>query len=168
MGMPGIRSLRGGYTGGGYTKKVHPIPCTPTPVLTSSGGYRSRRYAFYWNNLLFMHTWSIHANYFIIFILVLYLPPANEVWGKVIFSVACVKNSVHRGRGFASVHAGIPPHPPSRHPPPEQAPTPGEVHAGRYGQQAGGMHPLLECNLVSYATPQPIPSSIWTRLVVKI
>ena len=27
------------------------------------------------------------------------LPPANEVWGKVIFSVACVKNSVHGGRG---------------------------------------------------------------------
>ena len=25
------------------------------------------------------------------------LPPANEVWGKVIFSEACVKNSVHRG-----------------------------------------------------------------------
>ena len=25
------------------------------------------------------------------------LPPANEVWGKVIFLVACVKNSVHRG-----------------------------------------------------------------------
>ena len=25
------------------------------------------------------------------------LPPANEVWGKVIFSQACVKNSVHRG-----------------------------------------------------------------------
>ena len=29
------------------------------------------------------------------------LPPANEVWGKVIFSQACVKNSVHRGN---SVH----------------------------------------------------------------
>ena len=28
-----------------------------------------------------------------------FLPPANEVWGKVIFSVACVKNSVHRGGG---------------------------------------------------------------------
>ena len=27
----------------------------------------------------------------------LFLPPANEVWGKVIFSEACVKNSVHRG-----------------------------------------------------------------------
>ena len=26
------------------------------------------------------------------------LPPANEVWGKIIFSVACVKNSVHRRR----------------------------------------------------------------------
>ena len=26
------------------------------------------------------------------------LPPANEVWGKLIFSEACVKNSVHRGR----------------------------------------------------------------------
>ena len=25
------------------------------------------------------------------------LPPANEVWGKVIFSQACVKNSVHGG-----------------------------------------------------------------------
>ena len=46
-----------------------------------------------------------------------YLPPANEVWGKVIFSVMCVKNSVHRtGRRSASVHAGIPP------PLPEQTP----------------------------------------------
>ena len=27
-----------------------------------------------------------------------FLPPANEVWGKVIFSEACVKNSVHMGR----------------------------------------------------------------------
>ena len=27
----------------------------------------------------------------------LLLPPANEVWGKVIFSIACVKVSVHMG-----------------------------------------------------------------------
>ena len=54
----------------------------------------------------------------------LFLPPANEVWGKVIFSVACVKNSVHRGGGFLG-----------RYPPS------GTVHAGRYGQQAGGTHP---------------------------
>ena len=32
-----------------------------------------------------------------------FLPPANEVWGKVIFSEACVKNSVHRG--VVSQHA---------------------------------------------------------------
>ena len=31
------------------------------------------------------------------------LPPAIEVWGKVIFSEACVKNSVHGG-----VHAWFP------------------------------------------------------------
>ena len=36
----------------------------------------------------------------------IYLPPANEVWGKVIFSEACVKNSVHRGMG---TWAGTPP-----------------------------------------------------------
>ena len=34
-----------------------------------------------------------HQNYR----LVALLPPANEVWGKVIFSKASVKNSVHRG-----------------------------------------------------------------------
>ena len=41
--------------------------------------------------------------------------------GKVIFSQACVKSSVHGGRGVsASVDAGIHPlgrHPPSKHPP---------------------------------------------------
>ena len=31
-----------------------------------------------------------------------FLPSANEVWGKVIFSEACVKNSVH-GRGWAGL-----------------------------------------------------------------
>ena len=33
----------------------------------------------------------------LLIILIPFLPPANEVWGKVIFSQACVKNSVHRG-----------------------------------------------------------------------
>ena len=57
----------------------------------------------------------------------------NEVGPRVIFSQACVKNSVHRGgRVSASVHAGI--HPP----PPEQTPDPGEANcsirstSGRY------------------------------------
>ena len=35
-----------------------------------------------------------------------FLPPANEVWGKVIFSQACVKNSVHGGGGACS--QGVP------------------------------------------------------------
>ena len=38
-----------------------------------------------------------------------------------------------RGGGSASVHAGIPS--------PGPATTPHAVHAGRYGQQTGGMHP---------------------------
>ena len=39
-----------------------------------------------------------------------FLPPANEVWGKVIFSVACVKNSVHGGGGLPQCMLGY--HPP--------------------------------------------------------
>ena len=35
-----------------------------------------------------------------------FLPPANEVWGKVIFSVTCVKNSVERGGGIPACLAG--------------------------------------------------------------
>ena len=51
-----------------------------------------------------------------------FLPPANEVWGKVIFSVARVKNSVHGGGGGVRLQCML-------------------VYPGRYGQQAGGMHP---------------------------
>ena len=39
---------------------------------------------------------------------VTYLPPANEVWGKVIFSEACVKNSVHRGWYLPPRGGGVP------------------------------------------------------------
>ena len=86
-----------------------------------------------------------------------YLPPANEVWGKVIFSVACVKNSVHRGDlpqcmlGYHSRSRHPPPSPEQSLPPQEQTPlgsrhppeqtSPGAVHAGRYRQQAGSIHP---------------------------
>ena len=89
----------------------------------------------------------------------MFLPPANEVWGKVIFSAAYVKNSVHRGSIWAGTPpwTGNPPPPGQVHPqagtPPSQVHTPwqgtppwvgtplGAVHAGRYGQQAGGTHP---------------------------
>ena len=50
------------------------------------------------------------------------LPPANEVWGKVIFSEACVKNSVHSGE----VPGQVPPRevtPPGSHTPPRRYTT---------------------------------------------
>ena len=73
----------------------------------------------------------------------IYLPPANEVWGKVVFLHLFV--ILFTEGGSASVHAGIPPRdqappgtdtpsgaatltqeqtPPTRHPPPEQTHTP--------------------------------------------
>ena len=92
------------------------------------------------------------------------LPPANEAWGKVIFSVACVKNSVHwevpgqvlhpLGR-YTSPQAGTtnPPTPQGRY-------TPRQVHPlGRYTPPEQCMlgdtgnkravRILLECILVS-------------------
>ena len=61
-------------------------------------------------------------------IIPVYLPPANEVWGKVIFSQACVKNSVHRGR---SCPGGVPA--------PRRVPGPGGCVAGLGG---GGLLPV--------------------------
>ena len=52
----------------------------------------------------------------------LYLPPANEVWGKVIFSEACVKNSVHRGMVCLSAWWDTPPGTRPGTPQPRQAP----------------------------------------------
>ena len=46
------------------------------------------------------------------------LPPANEVWGKVLFSELCVKNSVHGGGGVpGQVPPGTRYTPGTRHPP---------------------------------------------------
>ena len=61
-----------------------------------------------------------------------------------IFTNICVKNSVHRGGGSAPLHAGIPP------PPPRQGSPPCAVHAERYGQQVGGMHPtgMQSCQIL--------------------
>ena len=78
-----------------------------------------------------------------------FLPPANEVWGKVIFLNLSV--ILFTGGGSASVHAGIPPGSrPSlgadtpRPDTPLGADTPPcAVHAGRYSQQVGSMHPTV-------------------------
>ena len=74
------------------------------------------------------------------------LPPANEVCEGYVFTDVCLST----GEVSAPLHAGIHTpsgrrqplrgrHPPgSRHPPEQTPPT--AVHAGRYGQQASGMH----------------------------
>ena len=59
-------------------------------------------------------------------------------YGKVIFSQACVKNSVHRGEVSASVHAWIHPSPWAdtpldKHPPRQTPPCPGRA----------GVYPLV-------------------------
>ena len=49
----------------------------------------------------------------------IYLPPANEVWGKVIFSKVCIKNSVHGGGGdgwYPNMHCKWYPSMPCRFP----------------------------------------------------
>ena len=58
-------------------------------------------------------------------------------WGTVIFSEACVKNSVPRRVGLPHCMLGYPPGADI----PPGADTPQTVHAGRYGQQAGGTYP---------------------------
>ena len=67
-------------------------------------------------------------------------------WSKVIFSEVCVKSSVHGGACWDThrcpapgTHTAAPPRD-QRQTPQEQTP-PSTVHAGSYGQQAGGTHP---------------------------
>ena len=103
-----------------------------------------------------------------------FLPPANEVWGKVKFAAACVKNSVHRGGTSSGTPQAGTPNPPGQVPPglipPGQVPpwacTPPQVHP-RAGTPPGQVHPqdqymlgdmgnkravriLLECILVTH------------------
>ena len=73
----------------------------------------------------------------------IFLPSANKVWGKVIFSVACVKNFVRGGSTWAGTPWQVI-HPPGQvHPPQEQC------MLGDNGQQAGGTHPtgMHSCSL---------------------
>ena len=92
-----------------------------------------------------------------------------KLWEGYVFTAFC--DSVHRGS--ASVHAGIPPPPLDQAPPRTRAPKvvapheqtpPGAdtphtlapplctVHAGRYNEQAGGMHPtgMQSCYCLAY------------------
>ena len=70
--------------------------------------------------------------------------------GKVMFSQACVKNSVHRGVCIpACTRAETPSL--GRHPPPEQTP-PCPVHAG--------IHTPTQC-MLGYTNTPPLPSAFW-------
>ena len=89
-----------------------------------------------------------------------FLPPANQVWRKVIFSVACVKNSVHRGGGSASVHSEIPPHG-SRHPQ-EQTPNTADTQHSRH--PLGADTPPWSRHPWEQSSPQeqaPLCSACW-------
>ena len=50
------------------------------------------------------------------------LPPTNEVWGKRIFSQACVSHCVHRGRGSLSGGVSLTETPRTEVPPPDRDP----------------------------------------------
>ena len=71
------------------------------------------------------------------------LPPATKLGQGYVCTRVC--DSVHGGGGPVSVHAGIPTpwqgDPPARQTPPGEEDPPCAVHAGRYGERAGGMHP---------------------------
>ena len=84
--------------------------------------------------------------------------PLQRSWGKVIFLVACVKNSVHRGvPGQVHPRSGTPPirytlqqvHTPHGQVPPKAGTPPGQVHTpwagtppmGRYTHTLGGTSP---------------------------
>ena len=70
------------------------------------------------------------------------LPPANEVWGKVIFLHPFVPLFTE-GEACLSARWDTTPTPlgPCTPPPPGPCTPPGAEHAGRYGQCAGGTHP---------------------------
>ena len=80
-----------------------------------------------------------------------YLPHTNKVWGKVIFSEACVKNSVHRG-DLPQCMLGY-------HPPPGAGTHPlgpGPLGAGTPGPGTPWTrHPLDQA--------PPGPGTPWTR-----
>ena len=89
-----------------------------------------------------------------------FLPPANEFWGKVIFSVACVKNSVYMGWGvcLSTCWDTIPPDQaplwdqtphPGADTPQDQTPPAQCMLGDMVNKRAACI--LLECNLVFHA-----------------
>ena len=101
---------------------------------------------------------------------IVFLPPANEVWGKVIFSVACVKNSVHSGGvpGQVLPPGQVPPL--GRYSPRTGTPlgryTPGQVHPlGRYTSRQ--VHPREQRMLGNRVTSGRY-ASYWNAFLLKL
>ena len=83
-----------------------------------------------------------HVSKLLQFNMFCYYRPQNEVWGKVIFSEACVKNSVHRGGGIPAciatgLQGGWYPSMPCRFP----GPHPGGKFRGIWPGGSPGPHP---------------------------
>ena len=107
----------------GQTHSLLPSACWDTPTLPPQCmlGYGQQAGS----------THTSHWNAFL-------LPPANKVWGKVIFSEACVKNSVHRGRGVVSQHALKVVSQHALHVVSQHA-----LHGGSPGPHPGGVYPSM-------------------------
>ena len=86
------------------------------------------------------------------------LPPANEVWGKVIFLHLSVILFI--GGGFASVHVGIPPPCPL-----EQ--TPKSRHPPRADTPLGQTTPLAQCMLGDTVNKRAVCILLECNLVTK-
>ena len=90
----------------------------------------------------------------------LLLPPANEVWGKVIFSEAFVKNSVHgEGAWYPSMHCRWYPSMPHR--------SPGPHLGGSWGVWPGGSpgpHPRGKLRGLAWGVFRPTAGEMATAV----
>ena len=86
-----------------------------------------------------VYEWPVRILLECILVLIFCYYRPQRSWGKVILSEPCVKNSVHGG-GLPHCMLGYTPRDQRQAPPGTRQP-PSAVHAGRYGQQAGGAHP---------------------------
>ena len=97
--------------------------------VPSQGNAGSATGVVFSNVLISTFHWKLLLRHEIgIFVLLL---PTNEVWGKVIFSQACVSRILSTEGGLANT-------PPGRHPPPWADPP---ASTTGYSQQADGTHP---------------------------
>ena len=85
------------FTGGGGAwsqEGLLPGAC-PMETPPPKDGYCCGQYTSYWNAFLFKWDFTTVCCVFLLL--------ANKVWGKVIFSQACVKKSVHGGGGVPAL-----------------------------------------------------------------